>query len=63
MPSPKIVIVLTKAGIESVTVSAPDSVGRTFGYELCKTMERELSVLSEAMKQRCKDEAPQGVKQ
>ncbi len=55
MPSPKIVIVLSKNGMESVTVSAPDSVGRALGYELCKGIERELGIVNEAIKRQIND--------
>lgn len=55
MPNPKIVIVLSKNGVESVTVSAPDSVGRALGYELCKGIERELGMVNEAVKRQLND--------
>lgn len=59
MASPKIVIVLTKTGIESVTVSAPDSAGRALGYELCQEIEGELRSLGESVK-RCEGNADDG---
>jgi hypothetical protein len=58
MPNPKIVIVLTKNGVDSVTVSAPDSLGRTVGYELCRVVEKELQSLGEAVKRKYEEERP-----
>ncbi len=60
MLNPKIVIVLSKKGVESVTVSAPDSLSRKMGYELCQTIEKEISVLNETAKKQFEQELQPG---
>ena len=64
IPNPKIVIVLSKNGVESVTVSAPDSFSRNMGYEFCRTIEKEICALNEAAKKQFEQESkPGAVKQ
>ncbi|MGE5446706.1 MAG: hypothetical protein ACM3SR_19260 [Ignavibacteriales bacterium] len=63
MPNPKIVIVVDKNGVDSVTVSSRDALDRQFGYELCKSIEHELIALSEAVKRRFPLERAKEVKQ
>lgn len=50
MSSPKIVVIITTKGIESITVSAADSPGRVFGFELCRCIDPELLELDIAIK-------------
>jgi hypothetical protein len=50
MPNPKIVIVLTRSGIESVTVAASKPLSRTVGYEICKTIEGEINKFENAVR-------------
>ncbi len=52
MQNPKILVVIDKNGVDSVTVSSNDALDREFGYELCKSVEKELIALSEAVKRR-----------
>lgn len=50
IPEPKILIVISRSGVESVTVSASDSTSREFGYKLCRNIEKEIKVLNELVK-------------
>ena len=64
IPNPKIVIVLSKNGVESVTVSALDSFSRNIGYEICMSLEQEIYSLNETIKKRFGEELlPVRVKQ
>jgi len=47
---PKIVILLNQNGIDSVTVSATDTKSRALGYEICKSIEKNLETLSSIVK-------------
>lgn len=60
MPNPKIVIVLTKNGIDSVTVSAHDTLSRLKGYEICQSLEGQLATLGEIAKRGLSSEEREG---
>lgn len=49
---PKIVIVLTRNGVEAVTISSNSPLERNFGYEICKGIEHELAILDAAIRRK-----------
>lgn len=47
--NPKIAIILTPSGIDTVTVLSTGSEARTAGYKLCSLLENEISTFEAAI--------------